>query len=984
MTDLVGKKKLIINQDSWGAPQRSGSLPLPASPSQFVSIPGRTGNNKGMYFPSYNTEGSTKGFANQDNLRIILGQSWDESSLDPYDQDSPVSIGNNWGPLNVFYNKPVKIDFCTTEPNSEYPGFFTDENVDFISDLEIEDPFFLTSVWREKVTVKVEGLTSRDAPLTEKEAEKPATTKANRPNFNLWSGFIKCGVIDGDKNYEPIIKNSGTGPDGSYYDHHHVSVVPFTPKEMLSKQPFGKAAHASVSTFYNNRISSKSYEEELAATLDWVPDAARDTFLPTPYGFLRILLGKFEIEDLYDLESAGSYYDNSGQYVGPSLSTFPHSLGSPSDWSATNSLEILMTNFGRVPPNLISKFMQMKSKNIDMTALYEQYFRIWSASITSISGLIADGKFDATDGFFHGLQMLGVNQRLSNLAFSPHLMKELEKVHEIKKHFPFYCELEFQTKIFTEIGDLIKQLLFSKFIVNKTAEFNTVHMASDTDEEGSYLTVPFYDYYSEQYYDNIMEGNLIYQTGGNLGQAVVSSPKKVHNLIKDIKDYTEDPNYYGAPGADGVAFDIQDYVTYVRHDKHEPMNVEEFNQVWKIVLGSVLKTKLLNTYKKHHRTFRDIMEGKPAYHEVVAYKIEKLQKNPNEPDDAFKIAQNFIIPNTSELDLFKYVDTQLMYGKDKVYRYNVHEIKVVFGCKYRYQWHDVAQGFEPVNISAPDAIYKANNWQDLSMEPNNDTGKPGSGQAGQQYSATFGVDIVPDIVLMEDLYFQSPDIVISDNPPVPPDVNIVPYRAVNNRVLILLDGMIDSYRAEPVIMLSTDETEYEFIKKAQISPDEKVLFSSDDPVTQFQIFRTDKKPNSYKDFELYATISETHYDEKVSPNKKYYYTFRAIDAHGHISNPTEIYEVELIDDNGAVKPMIRIFNFEQPKYSDSIKECQKYLMIRPSLEQAYYDGKEELDHIFNGPDDTKKRKLKVRITSKSTGKKFDINLALIKKQVTKE
>ena len=59
-------------------------------------------------------------------------------------------------------------------------------------------------------------------------------------------------------------------------------------------------------------------------------------------------------------------------------------------------------------------------------------------------------------------------------------------------------------------------------------------------------------------------------------------------------------------------------------------------------------------------------------------------------------------------------------------------------------------------------------------------------------------------------------------------------------------------------------------------------------------------------------------------------------------------------------------------------------MIRPSLQQIYHDGKTELDHMFSAPDDTKKRKFKVRITSKSTGKKIDINLAFNKKKVTKE
>ena len=59
-------------------------------------------------------------------------------------------------------------------------------------------------------------------------------------------------------------------------------------------------------------------------------------------------------------------------------------------------------------------------------------------------------------------------------------------------------------------------------------------------------------------------------------------------------------------------------------------------------------------------------------------------------------------------------------------------------------------------------------------------------------------------------------------------------------------------------------------------------------------------------------------------------------------------------------------------------------MIRPSLQQVYYDEKSELDHMFNGPDDAKKRKFKIRVTSKSTGKKLDINLAFNKKKVTKE
>ncbi|HAI43928.1 MAG TPA: hypothetical protein DCM40_40445, partial [Maribacter sp.] len=119
-----------------------------------------------------------------------------------------------------------------------------------------------------------------------------------------------------------------------------------------------------------------------------------------------------------------------------------------------------------------------------------------------------------------------------------------------------------------------------------------------------------------------------------------------------------------------------------------------------------------------------------------------------------------------------------------------------------------------------------------------------------------------------------------------------------------------------------------------------------------------------------------------TPNKRYWYCFRSIDDHGNISNPTAVFEVELVDDQGAVRPMIRVFNFKEPKNSQAIKECQKYLMIRPSFEQIYYDGEKDLDHMFNNKDDTTKRKFKIRLTSKSTGRKIDFNVAFNKKAVT--
>jgi hypothetical protein len=257
-------------------------------------------------------------------------------------------------------------------------------------------------------------------------------------------------------------------------------------------------------------------------------------------------------------------------------------------------------------------------------------------------------------------------------------------------------------------------------------------------------------------------------------------------------------------------------------------------------------------------------------------------------------------------------------------------------------------------------------------------------QEKKKFTATFEVVVEPDIVILTDKIFSTPEITILDRPPVIPDVNIVPYRAINDRIKILITGATDRYKAKPVIMLSGDEEEFNLIKKSQLVVDEfgdplengEIEFGSDDPVRRFQIFRINKKPITYSDFELYQEINQEFFEEKVLPNTKYYYTFRAIDDHGHFSNPTPVYEVELIDEKGAVKPIIRLVDMEPPKEKTKIKDCQKYIYLRPSKRQLYFSDNSDVDSIFS--DSTKKKRYKMRITSKGSGKKIDINFSFKK------
>ena len=86
--------------------------------------------------------------------------------------------------------------------------------------------------------------------------------------------------------------------------------------------------------------------------------------------------------------------------------------------------------------------------------------------------------------------------------------------------------------------------------------------------------------------------------------------------------------------------------------------------------------------------------------------------------------------------------------------------------------------------------------------------------------------------------------------------------------------------------------------------------------------------------------------------------------------------MELIDEKGAVKPIIRLVDMEPQENKINIKDCQKYIYLKPALKQIYFSDSSEVDGIFSSPE--KRKKYKMRLTSKGSGKKIDINFSFKK------
>ena len=417
------------------------------------------------------------------------------------------------------------------------------------------------------------------------------------------------------------------------------------------------------------------------------------------------------------------------------------------------------------------------------------------------------------------------------------------------------------------------------------------------------------------------------------------------------------------------------------------------------LLFAIFKGKFYKLLKEKTRSFKTILQGKKAYSEVVAYKIEKYYVHkPDEEDQELRHVQNYYYTNTSKLDILKHVDTQMKYNK--TYHYRVYSWLAIFGTQYEYKVHNKHLpssygGKAPVSwIARMRSNINILRQLDVNIESQ------------------------PIVKMVEVPYFSTTTRIV-DTPPLAPNVNMIPYKNNRNKFLINLTSQTGEAEEPPILIDSAPDHDnflecYQAQERAPSDSDTNtympLFFQSDDPTQIFQIFRINRPPESYSDFAgtkkeyntatlpKYTAASSFSIVDTISPNTKYYYTFRSVDIHGHISNPSPVYKVEIVDNGGAVYFLVELFNFKDyaPKPMTR-KNMKRFISLLPAVEQKILNAEEsglEFDDLGAGQDTVVNKNpvlgtaevsiynatnprqfFKVRLISKSTGRKIDFNLA---------
>ena len=439
--------------------------------------------------------------------------------------------------------------------------------------------------------------------------------------------------------------------------------------------------------------------------------------------------------------------------------------------------------------------------------------------------------------------------------------------------------------------------------------------------------------------------------------------------------------------------------------------LEKFANIFKMLS---IRMRMSNIANSRLRSWQKMMDGQPAPSEVIGFMVSKSLVN---SDNTLTHVSNFWIMANSEKDSQKFVDTQIKYGN--IYDYQVYKVVAVIGNQYAY--------LDPLTSDLRERLY--------ATEPSAGIGRATRGTNSLHYDFPFGVVNLPSIKFMT-LPSVTKRITVVDKPPIYPNIDVIPFKNVSTKIMFNISSNTGEIKASPHILQRDDYAQFyinilnEGVQKTigfddnqghphnptflmnKVAEDPsiiakgKITFKNDDPVTTFEVFRTDKHPTTMEDFKdkmiakIEGTADNASYVDNILPNKKYYYVFRSEDIHYHVSNPTHIYEVELSTHNKAVRPIIKVVEplgvvQERSDAKKSGGNLRQFIMLKPSITQRRLKmpetGKfsdmvsetepgtvsdvssETMQIVTQGGKSLFDKMFKLRVKSKNTGKEVDIN-----------
>ena len=462
-----------------------------------------------------------------------------------------------------------------------------------------------------------------------------------------------------------------------------------------------------------------------------------------------------------------------------------------------------------------------------------------------------------------------------------------------------------------------------------------------------------------------------------------------------------DPYTYGPEGIDAILDTMNEVYQAVK------LNFDEGS----IVGGQDPGYEMYALLKR----IRDRNDSQP---ETIAYKVCKYLGDVPEQSPTVKPIQEYWIFNRGDEDPkdIELLDSQIKY--DTQYTYKIYAYVAFSSLQYTYSDMAMSQqiSHSPTSDGAQEEFclrfidgsgVPTSKLFEYETAPTTATAE-NLYYGTDQYLADFNITFGPTVKIYE-VPVYSKVLSVVDHPP--PRIDAEPYQVLNDSQKIGFRLNVESSVAEPVpTAISKPDadlfTRYALSNELNSADNIQKDMSNKSEVRFIEVYRLPKKPTQISDFDgsLISTIdlrigntdtshNITHYTQKIKTNQKYYYLFRALNEHlvpGHLS---EIYETELVNDGGykyATFETINEKDLKPPNPSTPSKHFKKLFQVTPNLQHVLLStdnadfaqsAASQLSdgNIQVGQADTPlwDKEFKIRLTSKKTGKKVDLNITYV-------
>jgi len=585
--------------------------------------------------------------------------------------------------------------------------------------------------------------------------------------------------------------------------------------------------------------------------------------------------------------------------------------------------------------------------------------------------------------------------KLRNVLFDHNANTNLNNLGVQESKLPYYVKISFPGKPKGEIGQEIENNKFSSKLIKLLYKSFSGEIEGLTPQQSSFVL-------NKEYYT------------GSLSDGISKASEATTTTLREI-DYISMLTYaYRNFESNDIGCLFVGGSDPYRASANESGGI--YRHINTIVSSKTLKGGLdflKNPANIDINDFSDLYSDTERHTEVIAYRVEKIGGAGSGDANTQNTLQNYWFINSDLKETFEFIDNQIKYNTD--YTYNVYYYVLSFGIEYQYSnlllSRDLGftnssdqyavEMYTPSTDEATDELYDSDNNDSFDKQAGGGYGTNAQIYSDFKYVADFNLSYQPVMKIIE-IPVYSKTLRVLEHPGN--ELDVVPFQNINQSQKLGFDftyGVFNNRHFPSTI--SNDDNTYKqnYLNANDILETSIIRKQSISKPRYIEIYRLEDRPMAITDFDQNliatldlkienqdATYTKDFFEDTVKTNKKYYYLFRVLNEQRVLSHTTDIYEAELINDGGyyfAVYNIIFESELDQKIFNNPSKEFKKLFQLQPNLSQVALDTtnidfsdeaqNQKANLIIGTADDLIWDKtFKIRLTSKKTGRKIDLNI----------